>query len=165
MAIEVVKIELKSVQDASGLEQAIQKGLFSADEVIAVIGKTEGGVKDFTRILADQAFRAVPRSPSQMRQPQRTRCVADSHGVVRRLRRRYHPTRRRLCPQRQGRRRRHPAARDRQMSPELLPEDIGRPAMVEKVAVGVRAAMRDAGIDNPADVHYVQNQDPAADRG
>ena len=61
MAIEVAKVELKSVQDASGLEAIIAKGQFAADEVIAVIGKTEGngGVNDFTRILADQAFRRV----------------------------------------------------------------------------------------------------------
>src|SRR5215471_20625696 len=61
MAIEVLKVELKSVSDASGLENGITGGLFKADEVIGVIGKTEGngGVNDFTRILADQAFRRV----------------------------------------------------------------------------------------------------------
>src|SRR5580700_1213692 len=59
MAIEVAKVELKTVQDASGLEGCIKSGKFTADQVIAVIGKTEGngGVNDFTRILADQAFR------------------------------------------------------------------------------------------------------------
>lgn len=59
MAIEVAKVELKNVQDASGLEDCINKGRFTADQIIAVIGKTEGngGVNDFTRILADQAFR------------------------------------------------------------------------------------------------------------
>src|SRR5947207_13798174 len=65
MAIEVAKVELKTVQDASGLETCIARGQFAADEVIAVIGKTEGngGVNDFTRILADQAFRpALQRS-------------------------------------------------------------------------------------------------------
>jgi cyanuric acid amidohydrolase len=46
------------------------------------------------------------------------------------------------------------------MSAELLPEDIGRPAMVEKVAAAVRAAMRDASIDDPGDVHYVQTKTP-----
>ena len=63
MAIEVAKIELKSVQDASGLEACIKAGQFAADQVIAVIGKTEGngGVNDFTRILADQAYRGVLR--------------------------------------------------------------------------------------------------------
>ena len=61
MAIEVAKVELKTVQDASGLDACIARGQFSADEVIAVIGKTEGngGVNDFTRILADQAFRCT----------------------------------------------------------------------------------------------------------
>src|SRR5499433_234293 len=61
MATEVVKVELKTVQDASGLEAAILAGRFAADQVVAVVGKTEGngGVNDFTRILADQAFRRV----------------------------------------------------------------------------------------------------------
>ena len=61
MATEVVKVELKNVQDASGLEAAILAGQFTADQVVAVVGKTEGngGVNDFTRILADQAFRRV----------------------------------------------------------------------------------------------------------
>src|SRR3977135_892537 len=61
MAIEVAKVELKTVQDASGLAGLMAAGKFAADEVIAVIGKTEGngGVNDFTRILADQAFRRV----------------------------------------------------------------------------------------------------------
>src|SRR3569623_537376 len=61
MAIEVAKVELKTVQDASGVEDLIKAGKFTADQVIAVIGKTEGngGVNDFTRILADEAFRRV----------------------------------------------------------------------------------------------------------
>ena len=46
------------------------------------------------------------------------------------------------------------------MSAPILPEDIGRPAMVEKIAAGVRAAMADAGIDDAADVHYVQTKTP-----
>jgi cyanuric acid amidohydrolase len=46
------------------------------------------------------------------------------------------------------------------LSAALLPEDIGRLAMVEKVADGVKAAMRAAGIDDPADVHYVQTKTP-----
>jgi barbiturase len=46
------------------------------------------------------------------------------------------------------------------MSAELLPEDIGRPAMVEKVAEAVKAAMRDAGVSDPSDVRYVQTKTP-----
>ena len=40
MAIEVAKVELKTVQDAYGLDACISRGQFTADEVIAVIGKT-----------------------------------------------------------------------------------------------------------------------------
>ncbi|HSK98338.1 MAG TPA: ring-opening amidohydrolase, partial [Euzebyales bacterium] len=42
----------------------------------------------------------------------------------------------------------------------ILPEDIGRPAMVAKVADGVREAMKIAGITDPAEVHYVQTKTP-----
>ena len=95
MATEVVKVELKNVQDASGLEAAILAGRFTADQVVAVVGKTEGngGVNDFTRILADQAFRRVLAAA---RAPQRRGDRAGPHGVVGRLRRHPHPARHRV---------------------------------------------------------------------
>ncbi len=160
MAIEVAKVELKNVQDASGMTAAIAKGQFTADEVIAVIGKTEGngGVNDFTRILADQAFRAVlkklgsrsEQAIAQIPMVWSGGCdgVITPHATV-------FARNARTGPATQSR-----LAIGTAMSAELLPEDIGRPAMVEKVAEGVRAAMRDAGIDDPADVHYVQTKTP-----
>jgi cyanuric acid amidohydrolase len=160
MAVEVAKVELKSVQDASGLEARIVAGQFTADQVVAVVGKTEGngGVNDFTRILADQAFRRVllkhgKRSPEEIgRIPMVWSGGCD--GVI---------TPHATVFARNDRT--GPAGRPRlvigaAMSAELRPEDIGRPAMVEKVADGVRAAMRDAGIQDPADVHYVQTKTP-----
>jgi len=158
MAIEVAKIVLKHVQDASGLEQRIQAGQFKADEVVAVIGKTEGngGVNDFTRLLADQAFRAV-LAKHGTRGAELIRKVpmvwsGGCDGVL---------TPHATIFARNGRT--GPANKPRlvigtAVSPPILPEDIGRPAMVEKVAEGVRAAMRDASIDNSADVHYVQTK-------
>jgi cyanuric acid amidohydrolase len=160
MAIEVAKVELKSVQDATGLEACIRKGQFAADEIIAVIGKTEGngGVNDFTRILADQAFRRVLAKHGQRSEQQIAQIpmvwsggcdgVITPHATV---------FARTTAT--------GPAAKSRlaigtAMSAELLPEDIGRPAMVEKVAAAVKAAMRDAGIDDPSDVHYVQTKTP-----
>jgi cyanuric acid amidohydrolase len=55
------KVVLESVSDASGLTGLISDGTIPADGVVAVVGKTEGngGVNDFTRILADQAFRSA----------------------------------------------------------------------------------------------------------
>src|SRR3982751_1098750 len=60
-AIEVRKIPLKNVSDASGLAELVDTGALEADRVIAVIGKTEGngGVNDYNRIIADRAFRGV----------------------------------------------------------------------------------------------------------
>jgi cyanuric acid amidohydrolase len=160
MAVEVAKVELKSVQDAAGLEGRIRAGQFTADQVIAVIGKTEGngGVNDFTRILADQAFRRVLE-----RHGTRTAeavagipmvwsggCdgVLTPHATV-------FARNDRTGPASQAR-----LVIGTAMSAEIRPEDIGRPAMVETVADGVRAAMRNAGLDDPADVHYVQTKTP-----
>src|SRR5271155_820188 len=160
MAIEVAKVELKTVQDASGLEPCIRDGQFTADQVIAVIGKTEGngGVNDFTRILADQAFRRTLMNLGKRSEPEVALIpmvwsggcdgVITPHATIF------------ARNDKTG-----PASKSRlvigtAMSVELLPEDIGRPAMVEKVADGVKAAMRNAGIDDPADVHYVQTKTP-----
>ena len=61
--IEVRKVPIKTVSDASGLDEPITSGVMEAGRVIAIIGKTEGngGVNDYTRILADTAFRDVLR--------------------------------------------------------------------------------------------------------
>ena len=160
MAIEVAKIELKTVQDASGLEDLIKAGKFAADEVIAVVGKTEGngGVNDFTRILADQAFRRVLMKHGK-------RSEADIHnvpmvwsggcdGVIT-----PHAT---VFAQND---KTGPADKARlvigtALSAELLPEDIGRIGMVEKVAAAVKEAMKNAGINDFKDVHYVQTKTP-----
>jgi cyanuric acid amidohydrolase len=160
VAVEVAKIEIKSVDDASGLEECIRSGRMKADEVVAVVGKTEGngGVNDFTRILSDRAFRGVlmklgSRSEDAVKQIPMVwsgGCdgIITPHATVF------------ARNDKTG-----PADKSRlvigiAMSPVIKPEDIGRPAMVEKVAEGVRAAMKDAGISDPKDVHYVQTKTP-----
>ena len=160
MAIEVAKIELKTVKDASGLETCIVNGQFTADEIIAVIGKTEGngGVNDFTRILADEAFRRVLLKKGTRNEPAVAQVpmvwsggcdgVITPHATV-------FARNSKTGPASQSR-----LTIGTAMSVELLPEDIGRPAMVEKVADAVKAAMRDAGISDPKDVHYVQTKTP-----
>lgn len=160
MAIEVAKVELKTVKDASGLEACIANGRFAADEVIAVIGKTEGngGVNDFTRILADEAFRRVLMKRGTRSEADVSKIpmvwsggcdgVITPHATV-------FATNDKTGPQSKSR-----LTIGTAMSVELLPEDIGRPAMVEKVADAVKAAMNDAGISDPKDVHYVQTKTP-----
>jgi cyanuric acid amidohydrolase len=160
MAVEVAKVELKSVQDASGLEERIRAGQFTADQVVAVIGKTEGngGVNDFTRLLADHAFRRVLVAHGKRGEAEvKTIPMVWSGGcdgvitphatVFARNDRTGSPDKSRLVI-------------GTAMSAELKPEDIGRPRMVEIVADGVRAAMKSAGITDPKDVHYVQTKTP-----
>ncbi len=160
MSLEVAKIEIKSVQDASGLEACIAAGQFTADEVVAVIGKTEGngGVNDFTRILSDNAYRGVLKRLGTRSEEEIASIpmvwsggcdgVITPHATV-------------FARVKDGK----PSADLRlvmgtALSPTILPEDIGRLAMVEKVAAGVRLAMQDAGISDPKDVHYVQTKTP-----
>ena len=160
MAIEVTKIEIKSVSDASGLDEWITSGAVAADEIVAVIGKTEGngGVNDFTRILSDEAYRRVllargTRSEAAIKEIPMVwsgGCdgIITPHAVA-------------FARNRES----GPDDEDRlvmgtAMSEELLPEDIGRPAMVEKVADAVRDAMNAAGISDAKDVHYVQTKTP-----
>ncbi|MCZ7600702.1 MAG: ring-opening amidohydrolase [Gammaproteobacteria bacterium] len=160
MAVEVAKVILGNVADATGLEECIIGKRFTADEVVAVIGKTEGngGVNDFTRILADRAFRGMlmkygtrpAEEVAEIPLVWSGGCdgVITPHATIfARNDRRGTPGKSRLVI-------------GRAMSPKILPEDIGRPEMVEKVAEGVRAAMADAGITDPAHVHYVQTKTP-----
>lgn len=160
--IEVRKIPIESVTDASGLARLIDDGVLEADRVLAVVGKTEGngGVNDYTRLLADRAFREVllGRGTRPADEVGRVPLVwsGGTDGV--------------LSPHATVFATVDPAKAPRSDEPRLsvgvamseiiLPEDIGRPAMVETVAAGVREAMKTAGIDDPADVHYVQTKTP-----
>ena len=160
MAIEVTKIEIKSVSDASGLDEWITSGAVAADEIVAVIGKTEGngGVNDFTRILSDEAYRRVllargTRSEAAIKEIPMV-WSGGCDGII---------TPHAVAFARNGES--GPDDEDRlvmgtAMSEELLPEDIGRPAMVEKGADAIRDAMNAAGISDAKDVHYVQTKTP-----
>ncbi len=160
MAVEVAKIEIKSVMDASGLGELIETGRFKADEVVAVVGKTEGngGVNDFTRILSDQAYRAVLMQHGT-RDEATVKAIpmvwsGGCDGVIT-----PHATIFAETPK-TGTKGKARLSIGTSMSVDLLPEDIGRLAMVEKVADAVRLAMKDAGITDPRDVHYVQTKTP-----
>ena len=160
--IEVRKIPIRHVSDASGLAELIDGGAIEADRVIAVIGKTEGNgwVNDYTRIIADRAFREVliakgSRSPDEVKGipivwSGGTDGVLSPHATVfatvpaDRVPATYEP---RLTV-------------GFAMSEPLLPEEIGRRPMIEKVAAGVKEAMAKAGITDSNDVHYVQTKTP-----
>jgi barbiturase len=161
-AIEVRKVPIHSVADASELERLIDEGVMDADRVIAIIGKTEGngGVNDYTRIIADRAFREVlvAKGTRPADEVDQVPIVwsGGTDGVIS-----PHATVFATLPDGAA-----PTSDESRltvgyaMSEPLLPEEIGRAGMITKVADGVRAAMAEAGITDPADVHYVQTKTP-----
>lgn len=167
MPYVVRKIAFENVTDTSGLAACIEAGDFAADDIVAIVGKTEGngGVNDFSRILADRVLRdflaaAGTRSRDQvMDLPVVWSGGCD--GVIA-----PHMT---VFAKVEG----DPAGPEIDelrltvgiaMSEPILPEEIGRIGMVEKVAAGTKEAMANAGITDPADVHYVQTKVPLLTR-
>lgn len=59
MNCSVIRIPAGAPHDMSGLEAAVEAGLFRPEEVVAVLGKTEGNgcVNDFTRGYAVMALK------------------------------------------------------------------------------------------------------------
>ena len=161
-AIEVRKVPIHSVSDASELAKLIDDGVMEADRIIAIIGKTEGngGVNDYTRIIADRAFREVIQSKGSRSTEEVGQIPivwsGGTDGVLS-----PHATVFATLPAGSA-----PATDEPRltvgfaMSEPLLPEEIGRRPMIEKVAAGVKEAMARAGITDPADVHYVQTKTP-----
>jgi barbiturase len=161
-AIEVRKVPIHSVSDASELTKLIDDGVIAADRVFAIIGKTEGngGVNDYTRIIADRAFRealvAKGADPEQVKGVPivwsgGTDGVISPHATI------FATT---DVPEDDPSREEMRLTAGFAMSEPLLPEEIGYTAMIEKVAAGVKVAMERAGITDPADVHYVQTKTP-----
>ncbi len=160
-AIEVRKVPIHSVADASELAKLIDDGVMKAERVIAIIGKTEGngGVNDYTRIIADRAFREVlveKGAPAEQVKQVPIVWSGGTDGVIS-----PHATIFATVPPEDV------VATDEPrltvgfaMSERLAPEDIGRTPMITKVADAVKVAMERAGITDPADVHYVQTKTP-----
>ena len=160
-AIEVRKVPIHSVADASELAKLIDDGVMQAERVIAIIGKTEGngGVNDYTRIISDRAFREVlveKGAPAEQVRQVPIVWSGGTDGVIS-----PHATIFATVPPEEV----VPSDEPRltvgfAMSERLAPEDIGRTPMITKVADAVKVAMERAGITDPADVHYVQTKTP-----
>jgi cyanuric acid amidohydrolase len=161
-AIEVRKVAIENVSDAGGLARLIDDKIIDADRVVAVIGKTEGngGVNDYTRIIADRAFREVlvdkgSRSADDVKQVPIV-WSGGTDGIIS-----PHATVFATVPDDVAEKTDEPRLTvGYAMSDTLYPEDIGRVAMISKVADAVKAAMERAGITDVADVHYVQTKTP-----
>lgn len=159
--IEVRKVPIHHVSDASELAKLIDDGVMDANRVIAIIGKTEGngGVNDYTRIIADRAFREVlvaKGAPADQVKQVPIVWSGGTDGIIS-----PHATIFATVPADQAEQ-----SDDLRltvgfaMSEPILPEEIGYTGMITKVADAVKVAMEKAGITDPADVHYVQTKTP-----
>ncbi|GAA2169875.1 ring-opening amidohydrolase [Pedococcus bigeumensis] len=159
--IEVRKVPIHHVSDASELAKLIDDGVMDASRVVAIIGKTEGngGVNDYTRIIADRAFREVlvaKGAPADQVKQVPIVWSGGTDGIIS-----PHATIFATVPVDQAEQ-----SDDLRltvgfaMSEPILPEEIGYTGMISKVADAVKVAMERAGITDPADVHYVQTKTP-----
>ena len=164
-AIEVRKVPIHSVADASRAGQAHRRRRDGGDRVIAIIGKTEGngGVNDYTRIIADRAFREVlvekgARPPSRSSRSRSCGPAAPTASSA--------PTPRssRPCPTTKAEQTDEPRLTvGFAMSEQLQPEEIGHVAMVEQ-GRRRRQGRHGAGRHHrPGRRALRADQDPAAD--
>ena len=163
--VDVWRVPCRSPGDLSGVQALIDAGDLVPAEVVAVMGKTEGNgcVNDFTREYASAAWcqllaPALGCTPEEVHSRVALVMSGGTEGVL-------SPhftvfTRRWL-----------PAAPDEAQSSkrlvvgiaktqDFLPEEIGRVAQADATARATLAAMRDAGINDSADVHFVQVKCP-----
>ena len=164
MPFVVCKVPMEHVQDTAGIEAAMREWNFGTDDIVAIVAKTEGngGVNDISRILVDRVLRDLlvqhgSRSRAQALQVP----IALSGGCDGVISPHYNVFAR--VPEDPS----SNASKDElrmtvgfAVSERILPEEIGRLPMVEKVAAGVRKAMKEAGISDPKDVHFVQTKTP-----
>ena len=164
MPFVACKVPMEHVQDTAGIEAAMREWNFGADDIVAVVAKTEGngGVNDISRILVDRVLRDFLVAKGSRSRAQALQVpIALSGGCDGVISPHYNIFAR--APEDDISR----ASKDElrltvgfAVSERILPEEIGRIAMVEKVAAGVRKAMKEAGIADPKDVHFVQTKTP-----
>jgi len=160
--VDLYRIPMQGPGDMSGLEKLLREGAFSAHDIVAVLGKTEGngGVNDFTREYAASSFCRVLApllgcTPAEVEHRVALVMSGGTEGVLS-----PHASvfvRRSVEPGTgAGARLAIGVAHTR----DFLPEELGRSAQIEETARAVREALRDAGIEHPTDVHFVQIKCP-----
>jgi cyanuric acid amidohydrolase len=163
-SVGVFKVATRGPGDVSGLMSLIVTGAIDPASILAILGKTEGngGVNDFTREYAVAALctALAPKldlTPHEVEQRIAFVMSGGTEGVL-------SPhitvfTRQQVAKPPAGitgKRLSIGMAQTR----DFLPEELGRSAQISETARAVKAAMSDAGITDPADVHFVQIKCP-----
>ena len=160
--VEVFRIACRGPGDTSGLAALLDSGRLRAQDMIAVMGKTEGNgcVNDYTREYATAMLSAFLGRRLELRAEDVQRRVAfvmsgGTEGVLS-----PHLTvfsrRPVVGAALAGKRLTLGVASTR----DFLPEEIGRRAQIDETAAAVERAMEDGGIDAVEDLHFVQVKCP-----
>jgi cyanuric acid amidohydrolase len=158
----VHRVPMRDPGDTSSIAALIDSGAVEPASIVAILGKTEGNgcVNDFTRQYAVNALQRLLAGYLGTTPEEVGRKVAmvmsggtegglSPHFVL-------------ICVEAAADAARWPKALAAGVAftRKLEPEELGRMAQVEATAEAVRTAMIAAGIDDPADVHYVQVKCP-----
>lgn len=162
-AVGVFKIATTGPGDVSGLMAMIGSGAIDPTSIFAILGKTEGngGVNDFTREYAAAALctALAPKlglSPDSVEQRIAFVMSGGTEGVLSPHLTVFTRSEAERPAGMSGKRLSIGMAHTR----DFLPEEIGRSAQITETAAAVTAAMKGAGITDPADVHFVQIKCP-----
>ncbi len=154
---KVHRISAAAPDDVGGIEAAIRTGAMRPAGVIAVLAKTEGNglVNDFSRGLGTASLTGLFRRHLPADAADRI-CLVMSGGTEGGMAPHWV-----VLERDEGSGGSSPALAIGRAHTALLPfEQLGRLGQVCQVADGVRNAMKDAGITDPADVHFVQIKCP-----
>jgi cyanuric acid amidohydrolase len=158
MHSQAFKVGMRAPDDVSAASELLDGGAFTAEQVVAILGKTEGNgaVNDYTRGLATLSFQMLLASRSGRTIEDIARRVpiiwsGGTEGLMS-----PHATIFTREPDRGV-----PSGQKRftvgtAYTRDLLPEEFGTAVHAQVAADGVRAAINDAGIDTPQDIHFIQ---------
>lgn len=158
MRSSAFKVGMRSPEDVSGAARLMDQGAFRAEDVVAILGKTEGngGVNDWTRGLATLSFQLLlaQRTGTPIEKIAKRVPIIWSGGTEGLMS--PHATIFVREPDRGT-----PTGAKRftvgtAYTRDLLPEEFGTMVHVRVAAEGVRAAIADAGIESPEEIHFVQ---------
>jgi len=162
MRASVHRFTMRDPGDVSELAAAIAGGKVNPAHIVAVLGKTEGNglVNDFTRGYLTQSLKLLLAEKLATTLDAiggkvifvfsgGTEGVLTPHYVVFSV-----------DPAGHGASGKKTLAVGTAFTPVMAPEDIGRIAHVNAIADAVRAAMAQAEISDPQDVHFVQVKGP-----
>ncbi len=162
MKIGVHKVAMAAPNDVSELAKLIDAGQVNPQEIVALIGKTEGngGANDFTRGYATLSYQMLLAKHLGMTPAEvgtrvafvwsgGTEGVLSPHATV--------FTRSATTGGSAGNPR---LAMTVEATRDIPPEEVGTMIQVREVAAAVRRCLAGAGITDPREVHYVQVKGP-----